>query len=451
MPVSTTSQSDVLNLLEDLIRKAKGAGADAADAVLFDSASLSLSQRLGKTEKLERSESGDLGLRVFVGKRQAIVSSTDRSAKALDELVERAVAMARVVPEDPFTGLADPDQLAREFPDLDVLDLSEPTAEILIERARIAEETALAVEGVTNSEGADASWSRSTIAIAASNGFKGSYGVSRQSLSVSVLAGTGTGMERDYDYDSKVYGADLRDPAAIGREAGERSVRRLNPRRVKSCKVPVVFDPRASRGILGHLTGAISGPSIARGTSFLKDKMGQQIFAAGITIVDDPHVKRGLRSRPFDAEGIATSRRNLIEDGRLTTWLLDLRSSRQLGLSTTGHAARGTSGPPGPAPANVYMAPGAKSRDDLLAEIKDGFYVTELMGMGVNGVTGDYSRGAAGYWIENGQLAYPVNELTIAGNLKDMFLNMEPASDLELRFGMDAPTVRIDGLTIAGM
>lgn len=451
MPVSTTSQSDVLNLLEDLIRKAKGAGADAADAVLFDSASLSLSQRLGKTEKLERSESGDLGLRVFIGKRQAIVSSTDRSAKALDELVERAVAMARVVPEDPFTGLADPDQLAREFPDLDVLDLSEPTAEILIERARIAEETALAVEGVTNSEGADAGWSRSTIAIAASNGFKGSYGVSRQSLSVSVLAGTGTGMERDYDYDSKVYGADLRDPAAIGREAGERSVRRLNPRRVKSCKVPVLFDPRVSRGILGHLTGAISGPSIARGTSFLKDKMGQQIFAAGITIVDDPHVKRGLRSRPFDAEGIATSRRNLIEDGRLTTWLLDLRSSRQLGLSTTGHAARGTSGPPGPAPANVYMAPGKKSRDELLAEIKDGFYVTELMGMGVNGVTGDYSRGAAGYWIENGQLAYPVNELTIAGNLKDMFLNMEPASDLELRFGMDAPTVRIDGLTIAGL
>jgi len=455
MPVSTTPQSTqqdgVLNLLEDLIRKAKGAGADAADAVLFDSASVSLSQRFGKTEKLERSESGDLGLRVFIGKRQAIVSSTDRSAKALDELVERAVAMARVVPEDPFTGLADPDQLARTFPDLDVLDTSEPSAETLIERARVAEETALAVEGVTNSEGADASWSRSTIAIAASNGFAGSYGVSRQSLSVSVLAGTGTGMERDYDYDSKVYGADLRDAVSIGREAGERAVRRLNPRRVKSCKVPVVFDPRVSRGLLGHLTGAISGPSIARGTSFLKDRMGQQIFAAGITIVDDPHVKRGLRSRPFDAEGIATSRRNIIEEGRLTTWLLDLRSARQLGLSTTGHAARGTSGPPGPAPANVYMAAGTKSRDDLLAEIKDGFYVTELMGMGVNGVTGDYSRGAAGFWIENGKLAYPVNELTIAGNLKEMFLNMEPASDLELRFGMDAPTVRIDGLTIAGM
>jgi len=446
-----TESSGVLNLLDDLIAKARAAGADAADAVLFDSASVSLAHRLGKTEKLERSESGDLGLRVFVGKRQAIVSSTDRSGKALDELVERAIAMARVVPEDGFAGIADPEQLARSWPDLDICDDEEPSAETLIERARIAEEAALAVQGVTNSEGGDAGWSRSTIAIAASNGFAGSYGVSRQSLSASVLAGTGTGMERDYDYDSKVYGADLRDPAEIGREAGERAVRRLNPRRVKSCKVPVFFDPRVSRGLLGHLTGAISGPSIARGTSFLKDRMGQQIFASSITIVDDPHVKRGLRSRPFDAEGVEVSRRTLIEDGVLTTWLLDLRSARQLGLTTTGHAARGTSGPPGPAPANVYMAAGKRSRADMLAEIKDGFYVTDLMGMGVNGVTGDYSRGAGGFWIENGQITYPVNEITIAGNLKDMFLNMEAADDLELRFGMDAPTVRIDGMTIAGM
>ncbi|MDR6769983.1 metallopeptidase TldD-related protein [Azospirillum sp. BE72] len=446
-----TDPSGVLNLLDDLIAKARAAGADAADAVLFDSASVSLAQRLGKTEKLERSESGDLGLRVFVGKRQAIVSSTDRSTKALDELVERAIAMARVVPEDGFAGIADPEQLARSWPDLDICDSEEPSSETLIERARIAEEAALAVEGVTNSEGADAGWSRSTIAIAASNGFAGTYGVSRQSLSASVIVGTGTGMERDYDYDSKVYGADLRDAAEIGREAGERAVRRLNPRRVKSCKVPVVFDPRVSRGLLGHLTGAISGPSIARGTSFLKDKMGQRIFAPSITIVDDPHVKRGLRSRPFDAEGVEVKRRTLIEDGVLTTWLLDLRSARQLGLQTTGHAARGTSSPPGPAPANVYMAAGKRSRADLLAEIKDGFYLTDLMGMGVNGVTGDYSRGAGGFWIENGQIAYPVNEITIAGNLKDMFLNMEAADDLELRFGMDAPTVRIDGMTIAGM
>ncbi|WP_298369322.1 metallopeptidase TldD-related protein [Azospirillum sp.] len=451
MPVSPNDQPEILNLLGDLIAKARAAGADAADAVLFDSASVSLSQRLGATEKLERSESGDLGLRVFIGKRQAIVSSSDRSAKALGELVERAVAMARVVPEDPFAGLADPDQIAHSFPEIDILDPAEPDIEILMERARRAEEAALAVAGVTNSEGADAGWSRSTIAIAASNGFAGSYGVSRQSLSASVLVGTGTGMERDYDYDSKVYGADLRDAADIGREAGERAVRRLNPRRMKSGKLPVVFDPRASRGLLGHLTGAISGPSIARGTSFLKDKMGERIFPEGVTIIDDPHVMRGLRSRPFDAEGVAVRRHTIIEDGRLTTWLLDLRSARQLGLATTGHAARGTSGPPGPAPANVYMAAGKRSRADLLAEIKEGFYVTDLMGMGVNGVTGDYSRGAGGFWIENGVITHPVNEMTIAGNLKDMFLNMEAADDLELRFGMDAPTVRIDGMMIAGL
>ncbi|RJF82081.1 TldD/PmbA family protein [Azospirillum cavernae] len=451
MPVSPNDQPEILNLLGDLIAKARAAGADAADAVLFDSASVSLSQRLGATEKLERSESGDLGLRVFIGKRQAIVSSSDRSAKALGELVERAVAMARVVPEDPFAGLADPEQIAHSFPEIDILDPAEPAIEILMERARRAEEAALAVTGVTNSEGADAGWSRSTIAIAASNGFAGSYGVSRQSLSASVLAGTGTGMERDYDYDSKVYGADLRDAADIGREAGERAVRRLNPRRMKSGKLPVVFDPRASRGLLGHLTGAISGPSIARGTSFLKDKMGERIFPEGVTIIDDPHVMRGLRSRPFDAEGVAVRRHTIIEDGRLTTWLLDLRSARQLGLATTGHAARGTSGPPGPAPANVYMAAGKRSRADLLAEIKEGFYVTDLMGMGVNGVTGDYSRGAGGFWIENGVITHPVNEMTIAGNLKDMFLNLEAADDLELCFGMDAPTVRIDGMMIAGL
>lgn len=451
MPVSPNDQPEILNLLGDLIAKARAAGADAADAVLFDSASVSLSQRLGATEKLERSESGDLGLRVFIGKRQAIVSSSDRSAKALGELVERAVAMARVVPEDPFAGLADPEQIAHSFPEIDILDPVEPAIEILMERARRAEEAALAVAGVTNSEGADAGWSRSTIAIAASNGFAGSYGVSRQSLSASVLAGTGTGMERDYDYDSKVYGADLRDAADIGREAGERAVRRLNPRRMKSGKLPVVFDPRASRGLLGHLTGAISGPSIARGTSFLKDKMGERIFPEGVTIIDDPHVMRGLRSRPFDAEGVAVRRHTIIEDGRLTTWLLDLRSARQLGLATTGHAARGTSGPPGPAPANVYMAAGKRSRADMISEIKEGFYVTDLMGMGVNGVTGDYSRGAGGFWIENGVITHPVNEMTIAGNLKDMFLNMEAADDLELRFGMDAPTVRIDGMMIAGL
>lgn len=439
-----------LDLLSFMIDRAKAAGADAADAVTFDSASLALSQRLGKPERLERAESGDLGLRVFVGHRQAIVSTTDRTRSALEELVERAVAMARTVPEDPYVGIADPSQLAREWDDLDICDPVEPAAEELIEQARRGEEAALAVPGVNNSEGAEAGWSRTTVALAASNGFSGGYSLSRRSLSVSVLAGSGTGMERDYDFSSKVYGADLDDAEALGRSAGERAVRRLNPRKVRTARVPVVFDPRVSRGLLGHLTGAITGPAIARGTSFLKDRLGQQVFAAGITIVDDPHVRRGMRSKPFDGEGVATTRRNLVDGGRLTTWLLDLRSARQLGLETTGHAARGTSSPPTPAPTNIYMQPGSRSPEALIADIGQGLYVTELMGMGVNGVTGDYSRGAAGFWIENGEIAHPVSELTIAGNLKEMFLNAEPADDLVLRYGMDAPTVRIEGMTVAG-
>jgi PmbA protein len=446
----TATRPAGLDLITDLIGKARAAGADAADAVMVTSAALSLSQRLGKPEQLQRAESSDVGLRVFVGRRQAIASTTDLSSKMLDELVERAVAMARSVPEDPFIGIADPDQIARDWPDLDICDPEEPAPETLIERARRAEEAALAVEGVTNSEGADASWSRSEIALAASNGFAGGYALSRRSFSVSVLAGSGTGMERDYDASVSVYSDDLEDAEKIGRSAGERAVRRLNPRRVKTARLPVVFDPRVSRGLLGHLAGAITGPAIARGTSFLKDKMGQQLFRPEVVVVDDPHVKRGLRSKPFDAEGVTMSRRNIIDGGRLTTWLLDLRSSRQLGLKTTGHAARGTGSPPSPSPTNLYLAAGSRSPQDMIAEIGQGLYVTELMGMGVNGVTGDYSRGAAGYWIENGELAYPVSELTIAGNLKEMFLAMEPASDLELRYGMDAPTVRIDAMTIAG-
>ena len=446
-----TADPAALDLLHTLIVKALAAGADAADAVLYDAASLSLTQRLGKIEMLERSESGDLGLRVFVGRRQAIVSSSDRSAVALAELVERAVAMARVVPEDPFCGLAEPGQLAVSPPDLDICDPLEPSAETLIERVGIAEAAALAVPGVTNSEGADANWSRSQVALATSNGFAGGYAVSRSSLSVAVLAGTGTGMERDYDYGSKVYAADLPAAADIGRRAGERAVRRLNPRKVPSCKVPVVYDPRVSRGLLGHLSSAISGPSIARGTSFLKDRLDQPVFAPGVSVIDDPFIRRGLRSRPFDGEGIPIIRRTIIEDGRLTSWLLDLRSARQLGLVTTGHASRGTSGPPTPSPGNFYMAPGSKTPAELIAEISEGFYVTEMMGMGVNGVTGDYSQAAAGFWIENGQITFPVSEMTIAGNLKDMFLNITAANDLQFLRGIDAPTLRVDGMTVAGM
>ncbi len=439
-----------LALLDDLIAKAKAAGAEAADAVFVSGVSLSHAQRLGELERLERSEGQDLGLRVLIGKRQAMVSSTDRSPQVLADLVERAVAMARSVPEDPYCGLAEPAQLARDIPVLENCDRSEPPPELLIERAKACEEAARAVAGVTNSEGAEAGWSLSRIALAASNGFAASYAGSRHSLGVSVLAGEGLGMERDYDFSSTVYGADLEDPAAVGRRAGEQTVRRLGARKAKTGKVTIVYDPRVANSLLRHLSSAISGPAIARGTSFLKDKLGESIFPSGITIVDDPHRPRGLRSKPFDGEGVANTRRAIVEEGKLTTWIMSLASARQLGLQTTGHAARGTSSPPTPAVTNLYMEPGALTPAELMADIKSGFYVTEMMGMGVNGVTGDYSRGASGFWIEKGELAYPVSEVTVAGNLKDIFAQMTPANDLKFRYGTDTPTLRVEGMTVAG-
>lgn len=437
-------------LLEDLIRLAKAAGADATDALMVDSASLSVAMRLGQPESLERSEAGDLGLRVFVGRRMAVASSTDRNPAMLRELAERAVAMAREVPEDPYCGIADPDAIARDWPDLDLCEAAEPAAEALIEAARAAEEAARAVPGVTNSDGADASWGRTTLTLAASNGFVGGYSVGRRSLSVSVLAGSGTAMERDYDYHSAVYAADLDPPEMIGRRAGERTVRKLGARKVKSQAVPVIYDPRVATTLMGHLVAAISGSAIARGVSFLKDRMNEAVFAPGITVIDDPFIRRGLRSKPFDGEGVPGKRRTVIADGTLTTWLMDLRSSRQLGLESTGHASRGTSGPPSPSPTNLYLAPGTLNPQELMADIREGFYVTSLMGQGVNGVTGDYSRGATGFWIEDGRLSYPVSEVTVAGNLKDMYKRLTPASDLEFRHGIDSPTVRVDGMTIAG-
>lgn len=441
---------DSLSILSDMIAQAKKAGADGADAVLVEGDSLSHGQRLGKLEKIERAEGKDLGLRVFIGQRSAIVSSTDFKPDALREAVERAVAMARLAPEDRYAGLAEPAQLAQTWPALDMLDRVEPSPEILAERAAAAEEAALAVAGVTNSEGAEASWGKSTVTLVTSNGFAGSYARSSQGVSVSVLAAKDGAMETDYDFTAAVYAADLEDAAEIGRRAGQRTVRKLSPRKVKTAQVPVIFDPRVSRGLIGHLIGAITGPSVARGTSFLKDKLGQRIFAEGIVITDDPHRARGLRSKPFDGEGLANGRTDIIQDGVLTTWLLDLSSARQLGLTPTGHAGRGTGGPPSPTTSNLHLAAGTLTPKQLMADIAQGFYVTDLMGMGVNGVTGDYSRGASGFWIEKGEIAYAVSEVTIAGNLKDMFLRMIPADDLDFRTSVTAPTVRIDGVTVAG-
>ena len=441
---------DPLALLDDLIRRARKAGADAADGVVFESASLSVAWRLGQSEGVERAESRDVGLRVFRGRRQAIVSSTDTSPEALAELVERALAMAAAVPEDPHCGLAEPGQIADEIVDLDLCDAAEPSPEALVERAAAAEDAARAVAGVTNSEGAEASWSRTDVSLAASNGFAGGYSVSQHSVSASVIAGEGAAMERDYDYAVARYAADLMDAAEIGRSAGQRAVRRLNPKKAPSAQLPVVYDWRVSRGLLSHLCGAIGGPAVARGTSFLKDRMGEAVFAKGIGIMDSPRLVRGLRSKAFDGEGVATAERAIVADGVLQSWLLDLRSARQLGLETTGHAARGTSSPPSPSPTNLTLAAGALSPEALIGEIERGLFVGELMGMGINPVTGDYSRGASGFWIEDGVLTYPVSEVTVAGNLIDMFARLTPADDLVMRYGIDAPTVRIDGMTLAG-
>ncbi len=439
-----------LELLEDVVTRARKAGADNVDAVMFDSASLSVSNRLGERENIERSESRDLGLRVLIGKQQAIVSSSDTASHALDELVERAVAMAKAASEDPYCGLADSNLLAQTFPDLDLLDSEEPSTETLIASAAATEDSARSVTGITNSEGASASWGRSGIALYTSHGFHGTYAASRHSTAVAVIAGEGTAMERDWEYSSARHAIDLDAPEDIGRLAAERTVRRLNPRKVASSQVPIIFEPRVASSLVRHLAGAITGTSVARGTSFLKEKMGEAVFREGIEIVDDPHRPRGLGSKPFDAEGVANRRYTLVDDGKLATWLLDSSSARQLGLTTTGHAGRGTASPPSPGTSNLYMTAGEQTPTALMSDIAEGLYVSDLIGFGVNGVTGDYSRGAAGFWIENGELCYPVSELTIAGNLKDMFKALTPANDLVFRHGTDAPTIRIDGMTVAG-
>ena len=446
-----TKPIDQLDLLANLLDMAKKKGAESADAVIFDAVSIDVAQRLGAREKLERSESADLGLRVFIGKKQAIVSSTDHSRDSLDEIVERAVAMAKVAPEDPWCGIAAPDQIGQSFAEMDSFDPNEPDTQHLIDMASEAEDSARSVKGVTNSEGAEAGYSKARIGIAATNGFAEQYAVTSQSLSVSVLAGEGTKMERDYDFTTAVYGEDLKPASELGLCAGKRAVARLNPQKKKTSNLPVVYDWRVSASLLRHLTGAINGAGIARGTSFLKEKLGKQVFNKKITIYDDPHRKRGISSKPFDGEGIETRTKAIIKEGKLTTWLLDLASARQLGLPTTGNAARGTGGPPSPSSTNIYMEPGDVSVRELISDIKEGFFVNELIGMGVNGVTGDYSRGASGFWIENGETTCPVSEMTIAGNLNDMFANLIPANDLEFRYGTDAPTIRIDGMTVAGL
>jgi len=436
-------------IAETLVARAVAAGATDADALYAGGLSSSVQVRLGETEEVTRSEGEEIGLRLFVGQRSASVASSDLSDEALGVLVERGLAMASEAPEDPYSGLAPSALLHRgELPPLDADDRAEPEPAELRARALEAETAALGISGVTNSGGAGASASASTIALATSGGFAGAYRTSGHGCSASVIAGEGGTMQRDHAWHSVHHLEDLEPAAAIGRRAGERAAARLNPTRPSPGRYPVIFDRRLSSSLLGHFAGAISGSSIARKTSFLQDKLGAALFANGVTIVDDPLRLRGLRSRPFDAEGVRVACRELVSGGILNQWIAESASARQLGIAPTGHAARGVGGAPGASPSNLYMEAGTRSRDELLASVPEAVLVVELIGQGVNGVTGDYSRGAVGFMVRGGEIAEPVAEITIAANLLDMFAMLEPASDLEFRRGVDAPTILVPEMTV---
>jgi PmbA protein len=444
------SPDQARTVAEELVERGLRAGASAADALYAGDRSASVQVRLGKLEDVGRSEGEQVGLRLFIGQRSATVASSDLSSEALGILVERCLAMAREAPEDPYAGLAPPELLQRgQAPELDSFDPLEPDPSELRGRALEAEQAALAVRGVTNSSGGGASASASIIGLATSDGFSGAYQGTAHSSSATMIAGEGAAMQRDHAWHSARHLADLEPAAEIGRKAGERAVARLNPSRPRPGRYPVLFDPRVSSSLLGHFAGAISGSSIARRTSFLQDKLGEPVFAPGVTIVDDPLRIRGLRSRPFDGEGVAVSRQEIVSNGRLARWIAESASARQLGILPTGHAARGVGGSPSASPSNLYLAAGQRTREELLSAFPEALLVIELIGQGVNSVTGDYSRGAVGFMVRNGEIAESVSEITIASNLVEMFATMEPGSDLEFRRGIDAPTILVPGMTVA--
>ena len=430
------------NSLNLLLDTAKKLGAESASVMGGENTSINVAARLGKLENIERNESKSIGLQIIDNKRKVNLSSTNFNKDALIELVESAMSMIKSIPEDEFCGLADKEMLYKGNLDLDLVDNYIPENDLLLESSIEAEDSALSINGVTNSEGASSSYSKNKIFLATSDGFYNYKEKTNYSNSISVIAGKGTKMERDYEYQSKIHNKDLDAPKTIGEIAANRAVSRLNPKKVKSNSVPIIFDPRVSGSLLSLFTGGISGQAVARGTSFLKDKMEKNIFKKDIQIIDDPHVLRGPGSRTFDGEGVESKKIKLVENGVLKSWLLSSQSARQLNLRTTGHSS-GVS--------NLYMEPGDKTNTELLSSIKEGFYVTEMMGMSFNQVTGDYSRGATGFWIEKGQKTYPVSEVTIAGNIIDMYSMLTPASDLKLITGIDAPTILIEKMMVAGL
>jgi len=443
-----------LETLQYCIDEIKRKGADAADAFMVESEGVTVRSRLGATETVERAETKDLGLRIFFstnkGMKQAIVSSNDISKNVLDRMIEQGIAMAKHAPEDPYMELAQHSELSAQDRNLDLYDANEPSVESLIESAKKTEAAALAVKGVANSEGAEAHYGHNRLSLVTSHLFAKQFDTTSSFISVSVVAGAGAKMETDYDYSIARYFADLKAPEKIGKIAGDRAVAKLNSRKVGTCQVPVVFEARIAKDLVSTFASAINGAAIARKTSFLKDKMGEAIFPKGINIIDDPLKKKGLASKPFDAEGVNSEKIALVENGVLKSWLLDVRSAKHLGLKTNGRAARGVSSPPSPSSTNLYMENGKISLKELISDIKNGFYITEAFGMGINTVTGDYSQGASGFWIENGEITYAVSEVTIAGNLSEMFKNLTPANDLEHSHAINSPTVRVEGMTIAG-
>ncbi len=441
------------DLTEALLAAAKTAGAEAADALAVNGHAQIIDVRAGTLEQAERSEGTDIGLRVLIGRRQACVSASDTRDATIAMLAERAVAMAREAPEDPHAGLADPEQLAvdRDWAGLELYDPSpEPQPAELQERARAAEAAALGIEGVTQVQSASASWSDQRLHLAASNGFSGSYRRSDSSISCVAISGEGTGMQRDYDADARVFAADLRDPIEIGRVAGARAIEQIGARKPPTGRYPVLYDERISGSLIGHLLAASNGSSIARGSSWLLGMLGEPVLPDALSLIEDPRRPRATGSRPFDAEGLPTYERAIVENGLLTGWTLDLATGRKLGLPSTANARRGTSAPPSPGVGNVALTQGDRSREDLLREMGTGLWVTSMIGATINPNTGDYSRGASGFWVENGEIAYPVNECTIAGSLPDMLRRIVPANDARPWLSRVVPSLLVEGMTLAG-
>lgn len=446
-------QPPLNDLCDQLLTLAKKAGADAADVLVVDGQSQSITVRGGALEEAERAEGIDIGLRVFLGQRQACVSSSNSAADTLTQMAERAIAMAKEAPPDPHAGLADPTELATDT-DSSRLELYDPTPEpdpaTLEEDARRAEAAALRNEGVSQVQSAAAGYSHRRIHLAASNGFSAGYARSERALSCVAISGAGTEMERDYDYDSRVFQADLRDAEDIGASAARRAAERSGARKPKTGAYPVIFDERVASSLIGSLLQAINGRAITRGASWLRDALGAEVLPKGISLIEAPQRARIGGSRLFDAEGLATEKRAIIDDGVLTGWTLDLASARQLGMASTANAARSTGAPPGPSISNIALTEGRQSRDELIAEMGTGLLITSMIGATINPNTGDYSRGAAGVWVENGELAYPVNECTVAGNLAEMLRNITPANDARGHLSRVVPSLRVEGLTLAG-